>query len=62
MGKATGFKEYKREALKRDPVEDRVKHYGEFDLGLKKHKIEKLDNRCFIGHLLKTLNVNIIPV
>lgn len=31
MGKHTGFKEYRRQPMKKDPVADRVKHYKEFE-------------------------------
>ena len=31
MGKITGFKEYRRASLSKDPVEVRVKHYREFE-------------------------------
>ena len=31
MGKPTGFKEYERSTLKRDPIKDRLDNYKEFE-------------------------------
>lgn len=46
MGKATGFKEYKREVLKRDPVEERLKNYREFEQGFTEEEAQVQGARC----------------
>jgi len=46
MGKITGFKEYKRKNFAYAPVEERIKHYNEFLIPLKKEDIVEQSARC----------------
>ena len=41
MGKITGFMEYKRVDESYDAVKERVKHYKEFTIPLKRKRIKK---------------------
>ncbi len=46
MGKITGFKEFERKDEAYVSVKERVQHYKEFTLPLKKEEIEKQGSRC----------------
>jgi len=46
MGKPTGFKEYKRETLHKDPVEIRVKHFNEFEFPFTNEEAKVQGARC----------------
>ncbi len=46
MGKDTGFMEFDREVRKRQPVEDRVKNYKEFELSPSVEHIKQQGARC----------------
>lgn len=46
MGKITGFKEFDRKDEAIVSVKERVQHYNEFTLPLKKEEIEKQGSRC----------------
>ncbi len=46
MGKPTGFKEYEREALTRDPVKQRVEHYKEFEHSFTEETAKIQGARC----------------
>ena len=46
MGKITGFKEYTRKTLTRDPIEKRLHHYKEFEHSFKKEDAEVQAARC----------------
>lgn len=46
MGKVTGFKEYARELPGHAPIEERVKHFREFDQKLPDEKIRTQAARC----------------
>ena len=46
MGKITGFIEYERETPGRRPIEERVRHYQEFDKELPEDKLKLQGARC----------------
>ena len=46
MGKVTGFKEYKRKNFSYAPVAERIKHYNEFFIPLKKDEVVEQSARC----------------
>lgn len=46
MGKNTGFMEFDREVRKRQPVEDRVKNYKEFEIAPSEEHIKQQGARC----------------
>lgn len=46
MGKPTGFKEFKREIPKRDPVQERIKNYKEFEHPFKDEMAVTQTARC----------------
>ncbi|MCB1200050.1 MAG: glutamate synthase subunit beta [Leptospiraceae bacterium] len=46
MGKPTGFKEYQRASLKRDPVEKRLKNYKEFEHSFDSDEAKIQGARC----------------
>ena len=46
MGKPTGFKEYQRLTPKERPVDERVKHYGEFLVQLPVQQLKEQGARC----------------
>lgn len=46
MGKVTGFKEFSRQTPAEQPVESRVKHYGEFIEPLAKSALQQQGARC----------------
>lgn len=46
MGKPTGFKEYKRRTLERDPVESRIKNYKEFEKPFNEDEAKIQGARC----------------
>lgn len=46
MGKVSGFREYKREEIKKDPVEIRVKHFREFDHPFDEEQALQQGARC----------------
>ena len=46
MGKATGFLEYGKEVGKKQPVEQRIKHYGEFDEPITSRRLRTQAARC----------------
>jgi glutamate synthase (NADPH/NADH) small chain len=46
MGKPTGFKEIDRKDRSYKPVEDRIKHYGEFTLPLAEQELRDQGARC----------------
>ena len=46
MGKPTGFKEYRRASLPKDPIEDRVQHYKEFQQSFDEDTIHTQGARC----------------
>jgi glutamate synthase (NADPH/NADH) small chain len=68
MGEVKGFLEYPRQALKKQPVHERVKHYKEFvigfeDKGLRKQGARCMDcgvafchNACPLGNLIPSWN------
>lgn len=46
MGKPTGFMEYKRETLKKEKVEKRIKHFKEFDKRFTSEEVKTQAARC----------------
>ncbi len=46
MGKATGFREFKRVNLKKEPPENRLKHYKEFDFAFSEEDSATQGARC----------------
>lgn len=46
MGKPTGFMEYKRAVLKKQPVAERVKHFNEFDNRFSSDEVKVQTARC----------------
>ncbi len=46
MGKPTGFLEYGRENLKKQAVEDRTQHWGEFEEGITPRRLHTQAARC----------------
>ncbi len=46
MGKRDGFREYKREGHRYEPVEKRIQNYGEFLIPLSKESVEHQGARC----------------
>lgn len=46
MGKATGFKEYKREVAENRPIEERIKDYKEIHIPMEEEKLRIQGARC----------------
>lgn len=46
MGKPTGFKEYKREVPKKDPIAERLRHFKEFEHPFKEETAKTQAARC----------------
>ncbi|MGK0289332.1 MAG: glutamate synthase (NADPH/NADH) small chain, partial [bacterium] len=46
MGKITGFLEFPRESVQRKPIEERIKHYKEFDTPLTPYRLKTQASRC----------------